>query len=242
MQPERSIRARLIDTQTSSRPHRGREHIRKSRVCAIEPLQLRREIPQARREPGLDARQIRRPGRHLPRLAFRREGLNTRHVHAQRAGRACGPAVGVADTGVVGVGRVVQTAVGGVALDEGGVGHAGVVQHEVGPHEAHQVDGALGLVGHEMHLQLEGGDEGGDGGAGFGGGSTVFAPSRGETVGDGSDLGGIGGETGEDGPAVAVLGVEGGGFVVTVEAYRAIPETGVGSSLDACSVGGPVCV
>ena len=36
---------------------------------------------------------------------------------------------------VVAVRGVVEAAVGGVAFDEGTVGHSGVVEHEVGPHE-----------------------------------------------------------------------------------------------------------
>ena len=93
-----------------------------------------------------------------------------------------------------------------------------------------------------MSLQLEGGDEGGDGGAGFGGGSTVFAPSCGKVGGDGGNLGVVGGEAGQNGPAVAVLRVKGGGFVISVEACGAIPESSVGGRFDACSVGGPVGV
>lgn len=72
---------------------------------------------------------------------------------------------------------ILQTAVGGVPLHEGTLRHARIVEHEVRPHEFHQLHSPLGEASEVVRLQFEAGGEGGDGGAGFGGWSAVWCPA-----------------------------------------------------------------
>lgn len=57
------------------------------------------------------------------------------------------PTVSVGNSGVVLVGWVVQCAGDVVAFVERRISHAGIIEHEVGPHELYQVDGTLWLAG-----------------------------------------------------------------------------------------------
>ena len=145
----------------------------------------------------------------------------------------------VAHARVVRVRRVVQFAGGGVSLDERTIRHARVVEHEA-PLQTDEIESGGGVLGQEVGLQFEAGDEGRDGIGGFDGGGTVRTPTGGERGGDGGDLGIGGRQVADYRPAVPVLGVEGGGFVVAVESRGLVPETIVRRDFDCLGGGAPV--
>lgn len=137
---------------------------------------------------------------------------------------------------IVRIRRVFHIPVDIIAFDEGGIRHARVREHEA-PLGADEIESALRGRGEEVRGDFKPGNEGRDGGAGFGGGGAVGRPARGEGGGDGKVDGGVGSEGGEDGPDVSVLGVEGGEFVVSVEGCGGVVEEGVG-----CCAEGGCCV
>lgn len=188
--------------------------IRRAQRQPFKPSLTRRPPPERRREhtqPRLEARihfpQIRRLRRKPPPRARRPRKLQPGRVESERSRGARGPAMRMRQARRVGVGCIAQRAVGRVALDKGGIGHARIIQHEVAPLSAHEGEGGVRVAGEEVRLDLEAADEGGDGRAGFRGGSAVGSPAGAEGGGDPGALGAGEGEVGFDGPGVAVLGV-----------------------------------
>ena len=144
----------------------------------------------------------------------------------------------VRDAWVISEGCVVQLAGVGVSLHEGRVGHARVVEHEA-PLQPHEVEGGGDVGGVDVGLQLEAGDEGGDGPFRFGCRSSIGCPAFDEVGTDGAVLFGALGDVGDHGPAIAVLWHQGRGLVVAVHAGCAVPEEAVGGGFDAGGGGLP---
>lgn len=234
---QRAVARGILDAHRPARAGRRLERDAKRprpRVARV----VHAERAQARREAGLGRREVAEAGLDDPRLATGTEQLDAGDEEGEGGGGPRGPAVGVRDARVVVVGRVVQVARRAVALDEGRVGHARVVEHEA-PLQAHEGEGRAGVAGLHVRLQLEAADEGRDGVGGFRGGRAVGGPARGELLRDGGGLGRVEGQVGDDGPGVAVLWVERGGLVVAVQAGRGVPEEGVGCGLDLVGGRGP---
>lgn len=145
----------------------------------------------------------------------------------------------VAHARVVRVWGVVQFAGGRVAFDKRAIRHARVVEHKA-PLQTDEIEGGGRVLREQVRLQFEAGDEGGDGVGGFDRRGTIRTPTGGERGGDGGDLGIGGGEVADYRPAVSVLGMEGGGFVVAVESRGFVPETIVRRDFDCLGGGAPV--
>lgn len=83
-----------------------------------------------------------------------------------------------------------------------------------------------------MGLQFKPADEGGDGLAGLWGRGSIRTPAGLQRLGDGADLLGGGGQVSLDRPGIAILGVEGGRFIVAIESCLVVPEKLVGGCLN----------
>lgn len=232
----RDQHALRLQPHLPTRPLRRRKH--QLRISLLPPRELRCKPPQTRLEPGLNSLQIPRHGREQPPLPTRPRNLQSGRIEHQRRRRARSPPVRMRDPRIIPIRRIVQRPIRTIPLDERRLGHPRIVQHEP-PLPAHQIQSALRLARKEVGLQLEAGGEGGDGGSCLWGGGAVGPPAGREGGGDGGGLGCGQGEVGFEGPGVAVLWVEGGGFVVAVEADGWVPESGVGGGFEGACDAGP---